>query len=741
METLMGLSDQGDQVLKGVGESSRSDPSRLDPNHAKIEILVRVVALVLAGLFAWFFLESPVKVIVPIMLMMAIVLQLLISKAVPSSNRDVAYLGVDSAVTMLGIVTVPTLWIVGLVVGAAALIVSYSLTGSRWSQVFNWALILTSLAIPISQNEQSAFIAATFVVAILIIYQYRVGTNDRQLQSLHDDLSHGLTAGGIFVHLSSIQDGQAKSVIGPVENLVGWSEQEWTTKPQSSIIHPDDLAEFQIDPSLQSTGATFDRKARFRHKDGQWVWLHDVTRVVEANGQKYLRGFTRDVTELEKANRRIRDQAAHDELTGLFNRTSLTADVAGRLKRSEPFALVMLDLDRFKEINDTFGHEYGDQVLIETARRLQSISREQDTVARLGGDEFAIAIGSTSTEAEAKPSIDRILESLSKPINLADTSIHCHASIGYALSRRDQDLDVSNLLHWADVAMYEAKQGGTRSCSFSPEIEQKLITTRQRRSGVIKALDHGQLVLHFQPKVNLADNTIYGVEGLARWMHPTDGLLLPGEFIDAIAMSPQMAGFTDRMIGEGIKFASACNEQDTPVSVAVNIGARSLFDRDLAKRTAEQARDFHVDPAQLIFEITEQDIMDDLAATSSVLSQLSDLGIGLSVDDFGTGYSSLSRLIDLPVTEVKIDRRFVSQAPTDQPARVAAQSIIELAANLELDVVAEGVEEQAQVDLLMALGCQQAQGFLFARPASADQVLELLRSRRQLAVGSASLTN
>ncbi len=734
----MGLSEQSDQSLKRAGVANRADPSRLDPNHARIEIVVRAVALVLTGLFAWFFLEPPARIAVPIMLMAAIILQLLISRAVPSSNRDVAYLGVDSAVTILGMVTVPALWVVGLVVGVAALIVSYSLTGSRWSQVFNWALILTSLAIPISENEQSAFVAATFVVAILMVYQYRVATNDKQLQSLHDDLSHGLTAGGIFVHLSSVQDGQAKSVIGPVENLVGWSEQEWITKPQSEIIHPDDLNDFRIDQELLSTGATFDRKARFRHKDGYWVWLHDVTRVVEASGQKYLRGFTRDVTELEKANRQIRDQAAHDELTGLFNRTSLTAEVAGRLERSEPFALVMLDLNRFKEINDTFGHEYGDQVLIETASRLQSVSREQDTVARLGGDEFAIAIGGASSEAETQPSIDRIWETLSKPINLADTSIHCHASIGYALSRRDQDLDVSTLLHWADVAMYEAKQGGIQYCSFSPEIEQKLTTTRQRRSGVIKALDHGQLVLHFQPKVNMTDNSIYGVEGLARWMHPTDGLLLPGEFIDAIAMSPQMAGFTDRMIGEGIKFAASCKEQGTPVSVAINIGARSLFDRALAERTAEQAHYYGVDPAQLIFEITEQNIMDDLTATSTVLSQLSDLGIGLSVDDFGTGYSSLSRLIDLPVTEVKIDRRFVSEAMTDQPARVAAQSIIELAANLGLDVVAEGVEEQAQVDLLLGLGCERAQGFLFSRPASADHVLQLLRSRHKSATANLS---
>lgn len=726
----MALPDQGDQLFAGVLKPSRADPARLDPMNVKLELISRAIMYGLVAVLAFFVLDGPDRIRVPVGLVFGIFLHILIGIALPIGKRVLAHQLVDAVATLIGVVVVPTIWIVGVVSSATALVASYSLAGSRWSQVINLSVIIGSLTLAAIAGQPAVIATGLLITPALVGYHFSVNSTSDQLSSLQDDLSHGLNAAGIFVHLSSADDGQARSVVGPHEQIIGWSESELTSIPLDDLIHPEDADAYTPNLDNLGTGATLERKARFRHKNGQWVWLHDVSRVIENSGTQYLRGYIRDVTELEEASQIIREQATRDGLTGLVNRRVFSNDVIERIEKGEQFALAMLDLNRFKEINDTFGHDYGDHVLVETARRLTFVSRGDDTVSRLGGDEFAIVIGDVTSVADAQLYIDRLVSSLAKPIDVAETSIHCQPAIGFALSRPDEDLDVSTLLHWADVAMYEAKQNGYQSQAFSAASEERLNTSRQRRGEVMRALDDGELILHFQPKLNMVDGTIYGVEGLARWQHGTDGLLQPADFIDLISMSPQMTAFTDRMITHGIKFAAACNEQGTPISVAINIAARSLFDQGLADRTAQKALEYGINPSQLIFEITEQDIMDDITATSVVLSQLSDLGIGLSVDDFGTGHSSLSRLIDLPVTEVKIDRRFVSAAPHSERDRVATQSIIDLARRLRLAVVAEGVENQEQVDLLLSMDCQAAQGFLFARPSAEEQVLELLTAQR-----------
>ena len=408
----------------------------------------------------------------------------------------------------------------------------------------------------------------------------------------------------------------------------------------------------------------------------------------------------------------------------------LASEIARRIDRGDSFALAVLDLNRFKEVNDTFGHEYGDRVLVETARRLVTSVREDDVVARLGGDEFAVVLNEAVDGPADRRFVERVTAATAEPIDLGETTIVCTPSIGVARSRPDEVVDVSTLLHWADVAMYEAKASNLGSCVFSPASEQRLNLIRIRRAALSAGIENDEFVLRFQPKVDMLDGRIYGVEGLARWEHPEDGLLPPEDFIDIVSSSSQMKAFTDRVVDEGARFAAACNAQGTPISVAINIAARSLLDLELASRAEAIARRHGIDPSQLTFEITEQDIMDDGAVVNSVLNDLVELGISLSVDDFGTGYSSLTRLLELPVREVKIDRRFVEAAPRSDQHRVAVRSIVDLAGNLGLDVVAEGVEKPAEGHLLVSFGCRRAQGFLFGSPERPEQVLQTLAAGR-----------
>ncbi|MEM7096004.1 MAG: EAL domain-containing protein [Actinomycetota bacterium] len=426
----------------------------------------------------------------------------------------------------------------------------------------------------------------------------------------------------------------------------------------------------------------------------------------------------------EEAQRALRRQAETDALTGLANRSSYVATLEERLAEGRSVAVMIMDLNRFKTINDTLGHSVGDEVLVLVAGRLGEIVEAPNLVARLGGDEFAVIAEAVSAD-DAQAFAAELGDAVSTTMQLSGMSISTTISCGIAMAP-DHGSDSQALMRHADIAMYEAKRRGRTLELFNNEIEQTPIEEVTLSASLKQALAGDQFVLHYQPKVQLATGRITGFEALSRWEHPTLGLLGPDRFIHLVTLSDENQAFADRIIELGVQFAVECRDRGNSVPVAVNLSARSLFDDTLPDRTAHLLRSHDLDPSLLIIEITEADIMDEAGHNSRVLSRLSELGVKISIDDFGTGYSSLARLVDLPISEVKIDKHFVHQSLQDRRDEVIVRSIVELAETLDLHIVAEGVENRSEVNLLLSAGCDEAQGYLFSPAIPLEEALDLL---------------
>jgi diguanylate cyclase (GGDEF)-like protein len=432
---------------------------------------------------------------------------------------------------------------------------------------------------------------------------------------------------------------------------------------------------------------------------------------------------------LRRDRRRIRALAATDSLTGLPNRLELTgiADsvLAGvRLGGAADAhaALLLLDLDRFKEVNDGLGHHYGDLLLVQVAERLRRMVKASDTVARLGGDEFVILL-SDGGRAAGEAVATRVRSALREQFSIDGMEVGIDVSIGIASSADCESLDPSALLRAADVAMYAAKENGGGHIVYTPKLDEatkdKILTVSQLR----RALDHDELVLHYQPKVSLDDGRLLGVEALLRWQHPTRGLLAPGEFLPLVEEHEVMDSITSTVLAKALHQAKSWLDHGAHIPVAVNIATRSLLSFGFPQEV-ERLLEFHqLEPALLCLEITETSVMLDSVRSLATLNALHVIGVRLSVDDYGTGYASMLYLKDLPIDELKIDRSFVTMMASDSKSAVLARSAIELGHNLGLTVVAEGVEDAEVGVLLRDTGCDSAQGYFYSRPIPADDIL------------------
>jgi diguanylate cyclase (GGDEF)-like protein/PAS domain S-box-containing protein len=415
-------------------------------------------------------------------------------------------------------------------------------------------------------------------------------------------------------------------------------------------------------------------------------------------------------------------QALHDGLTGLPNR-SLLLDrlehaIRGIRRVRGPLALLLLDLDRFKEVNDTLGHHVGDVLLAEVAKRFSETLRESDTVARLGGDEFAILLNGADEEA-AERAAGRLLTGLAQPFALGDQSFYLTASIGIAIYPGHGN-DPATLLRCADVAMYRAKHHGTGFATYEadndPHSSQRLSLT----ADLGRAIELGQLVLHYQPKVSLRTGEARQAEALVRWIHPQHGLISPDQFIGLAEHTGFIKPLTHWVLGEALRQASAWQDAGFDLCVAVNLSAWNLRDPELVATIAGLLETCGTKSSNLQLEITESALMVDPARAMATLTALHEMGIKVSIDDFGTGYSSLAYLRDLPVDEIKIDRSFVLDMMAGvEESFVIIRSVIDLGHNLGLEVVAEGVETQYNLDVLEAMGCDYAQGYRLSRPIRA----------------------
>jgi len=455
-------------------------------------------------------------------------------------------------------------------------------------------------------------------------------------------------------------------------------------------------------------------------------------------------GIMEDTTELKQSLERLNTLATTDNLTGLTNRLLFNdrldqALASAARTPNQQLAVLLMDLNHFKEINDTLGHQVGDEVLIQVAQRLKlQINRKSDTLARLGGDEFGVLLSATDNSDLSAETICRKIESaFEEPLLLAGQEMYLGMSVGFA-RYPDHGQDPSTLMRRADVAMYAAKRGGLGHCAYHPALDIDAQQNFSLTNDLRQAIKDSQLFLEFQPKVNLADNTITSAEALVRWQHPRRGKLRPIEFISIAERSGLISPLTEWVINSALTQVARWRSRDLTINVAINLSAK-IFEQwgDLTQFIQSCLLRHNLPGSALEIEITENVLMSDLVTVRQILQQVSDLGITIAIDDFGTGYSSLAYLKSLPLNTLKIDKSFVLDMINDENDAMIVKSTVDLAHNLGLSVVAEGIENSHALQLLTEWRCDGAQGYYLGKPELAHQFTENIFAR-ELASGSSS---
>ncbi len=544
-------------------------------------------------------------------------------------------------------------------------------------------------------------------------------------------------------------DGSFHYTTPSVTDLTGYQPEEFEADPQliDRIVHPDDLGKWQAHlaqhPLDSDAGTCLNLELRLVRKDGETIWIEHTCRPVQGEDGEFLgrRVSVREITSRKNAEQQAYYLAFHDALTDLPNRRMLTERLERallRCRRSNQYgAVIMLDLDHFKKINDTEGHGLGDRVLIEVSRRLAGVLRKKDTVARLGGDEFIIIAEDLGTAlAEAGSRAERIAVQIRAALNESITidgkavPYDISASLGLALFGSQPDT-VESLLGQADVAMYQAKDSGRDQVRFFNPDMQAIIEQRTSIERALKnALQAQQFLLYYQPQVD-RDGRWVGVEALVRWHHPDRGLVPPGEFIPLAEQSGLIIDIGQWVMETACEQIQAWSGSKTTQAwtIAVNVSARQFHQEDFVDRVRETLMKTGADPARLKLEVTESIIIENVDTVIERMRALADLGVTFSLDDFGTGYSSLSYLKRLPIQQLKIDQSFVRDIHNDTDnAAAIVRTVLAMAEALGLDVVAEGVETEAQLAFLDRNGCPAYQGYLFARPMPIDELMTKLNT-------------
>jgi diguanylate cyclase (GGDEF)-like protein/PAS domain S-box-containing protein len=491
---------------------------------------------------------------------------------------------------------------------------------------------------------------------------------------------------------------------------------------------------------LQENGSLTNYEARLRRRDGSPVWILENCALVPGpeGDRTIVEGTIIDITERKRAEDRIKELAFHDALTGLPNRVlfhdRLAVAVAQALRQPRRLAVLYLDLDRFKVINDSLGHSTGDELLRGVAERLRASVREGDTVARLGGDEFTVLVAGLATDEDTLKIAHKILEAIRLPFRIDERDLYVTTSIGIALYPAD-GLDAETLVRNADTAMYRAKDQGRDHCQlYTAAMNSRALERLSLESRLRQALQNEELTVHYQPVVDLTTGTVRGAEALLRWRHPELGLMQPSEFIPLAEASGLIVGIGDWVLRQ------ACARMKTwrdggfgGLTVAVNISTRQFQQADLVARVTRALADTGLDPSALDLEITETNAMQNAEASVVALGGLKALGVRIALDDFGTGYSSLSYLKRFPIDSIKLDQSFVHDVTTDADNAAIAATIIAMAHTMELAVVAEGVETEDQLAFLRRHGCDRMQGHLLSPALPAEDFERFLSAGVTLA--------
>ncbi len=475
------------------------------------------------------------------------------------------------------------------------------------------------------------------------------------------------------------------------------------------------------------------------YRSGSKVWLEIYTYPIfnEQGAVSHVIEYTRDISERKQIEEQLHHDAFHDSLTGLPNR-ALFMDrlehAVDREKRNSEylFAVLFIDMDRFKVLNDSLGHTAGDKLLVAVSRRLAESLRPGDTVARFGGDEFAVLLEDLKDREEALVIADRIQEKLSQPFDLDGQEVFSSASIGVTFNATGYD-NLENILRDADIAMYHAKANGSaRYEIFNTEMHRDVFARLKLETDLRQAIKQDEFCLHYQPIVSAETGRIAGLEALLRWRHPGNGLVYPGEFVPAAEETGLIVPIGKWTLYEACRQLSIWQKrfpQAHRLTMSVNVSSSQMLP-DLIRHIEEVIRDTGIEPGTLVLEITESMIMENAEAVAPLFQQLKDINVKLHIDDFGTGYSSLSYLHRFPVDVLKIDRSFVSRLGFNGDNMKIVRAIVTLAHSLNMDIIAEGVETAEQVEQLRSLNCKYMQGYFFSRPADCVETERLLRRGR-----------
>jgi diguanylate cyclase (GGDEF)-like protein/PAS domain S-box-containing protein len=523
------------------------------------------------------------------------------------------------------------------------------------------------------------------------------------------------------------EDGRLETLNPAAREMFGWSAAMPAVMRVDEVVRiPEELAGSEPGEVLRRRDSLCE--AVGRRADGSEFPLEISVTTIVNDGERRWVVFLRDITDRKAQQQALEHRATHDALTGLPNRYMLAQRVESALAASrddgEPVAFLVLDLDRFREINDTLGHHVGDRVLRLIGKRLQSALRPTDTIARIGGDEFAVLLPATEL-SRSRQVAQRLIETLERPFRVEALSLQVDTSIGIALFP-DHGEDATKLIQRADVAMYVAKRArsavGVYDEAHDFTSERRLTLTGALRG----AIENDQLELHYQPKISSRADRVVGAEALVRWTHSEYGNISPDEFIGLAEQTGLIEPLTHWVLDSALQRCVQWRAEGHDLEISVNVSARNLLDEQLPALLREMLRNKHAEPDWLTLELTESVIMEDPERALEVVRELQRLGVHISIDDFGTGYSSLAYLKKLSADELKIDKSFVMEMDRNQDDAEIVRSTIELAHNLGLHVVAEGVERQEIWQTLKHLGCDVGQGYLFSKPLPADDFIEQL---------------
>jgi diguanylate cyclase (GGDEF)-like protein/PAS domain S-box-containing protein len=532
---------------------------------------------------------------------------------------------------------------------------------------------------------------------------------------------------GLAIHVLSLE-GLIIDANPASRDLLGYEPHELVGRSATSLSPEEDVeATRELGRELrEGVRDTVTVERRFFHKDGHLVWGQLTVSVVHHGGERRMIGMIQDITERKRMEGQLLRQAFQDELTGLANRVLFRDRLRHALDRRDRHAcrvaVILLDIDGFKRVNDSLGHAVGDELLQIVGRRIASTVRTGETVARLGGDEFAVVIEEIGDRDDPQVLADRLLMLLRMPMRVGGREEVVGVSIGIAIAEATDDEDT--VLRNADTAMYAAKASG-KACvrRFDPSMHRDAMEWLELESDVRLAIDRRELRLEFQPLVRIDSGRVKGFEALVRWQHPARGYVTPGVFLPIAEETGLIVPLGRWVLLEACLQATQWTTAgDEPPSVSVNLAAKQLDSELLVDDVRAALEASGLDPARLILEITESDVVREPDVVLAKLNALKALGVRLAIDDFGTGYSSLSHLQFFPVDELKIDRSFIHRIANGDREAAFVRTIVSLAKSLEVEVVAEGIEEPAQLQYLRTVGCDIGQGYLFSRPLRPEDI-------------------